>query len=458
MPGFGGVVFRRTSPELTGPGSVWEEGKSIYPAFGVMRESPNLEVRFKAGGILQFLHLQHESDKLAHQSKGYLLICFDELTHFEESQFWYMLSRNRSVTGQRPYVRATCNPDPDSFVRGLIDWWVGADGYPIAERDGVLRWFIRDGNSLVWADTRDELLPKCRHGQEPLSLTFIRSRLSDNPALTSKDPGYRARIESLPEVERLRLGGGNWNVRPEGGRYVKQEFFARRWAGCTGRLCKLNHTHTLPPLNIYSASDFAVSEKIAGRDPDFTEHGVFGISPDDDLYVLDWWYGQTLSDEWIEQLINLWHKWRPQCAFGESGVIAKAIAPPLAKRMRERRVNCRVEWLPTSSGSQAQSKTAGVGYDDPSKRAKAIRGRAFQARAAMGKIVFPEDSHAPWVARVVSQCVGFPNGKDDAFDVISHMALAIGQAHPAIIPTKPRELKRHDYSSKAPSADGWKTV
>jgi hypothetical protein len=47
-------------------------------------------------------------------------IGFDELTHFSESQFFYMLSRNRSMCGVRPYVRATTNPDADSWVATFI--------------------------------------------------------------------------------------------------------------------------------------------------------------------------------------------------------------------------------------------------------------------------------------------------------------------------------------------------
>lgn len=67
-------------------------------------------------------------------------IGFDELTHFSEAQFWYMLSRNRSMSGVRPYVRATTNPDADSWVAKLIDWWIDdVSGYPIPERGGVVR-------------------------------------------------------------------------------------------------------------------------------------------------------------------------------------------------------------------------------------------------------------------------------------------------------------------------------
>lgn len=445
-PDFDAIVFRRTSPQLIGGGSLWEKARAIYPLLGaVPRETPLLRVTFQSGATVQFQHMQHVDDVHSHQGKEYVLICFDELTHFEEYQFWYMVSRMRSMSGIRPYMRCTTNPDPDSFVRKLIDWWIGPDGFPIKERSGVLRWFIRDGDALVWADTRMELIERFGVEREPMSLTFIAASLDDNPALTTADPGYKGRLLALPEVERARLLDGNWDIRPEAGKYIRAAYFAKRWSG------------KLPPLNIYMASDYAVSEpEDGGKQPDYTEHGVFGVDPEDNLYVLDWWYGQTTSDVWIETLLDKWARWKPIVSFGEAGVIRKAIEPFLMKRIRERRIYCRMEWLPTSTGERGTG-TSKQGYRDRSKRAKAIRGRAFQARAAMGKVIFP--ANAEWADRVISQCVGFPNGLDDAFDVMSHICLAIDQAHPAIVvpPTKaPR--REGDYGGNRDDTEGWRVA
>lgn len=212
--GFGAVVFRRESTRLIGSGSIWEETSGIYPGLGAKpRESPVLEWRFPSGALIEFRHLQHEKDRLAHSGKQYAAIYFDELTEFEEAQFWFLLSRNRSTCGIRPYVRATCNPDPDSFVRQLIDWWIGPDGLPIAERSAVVRWFVREGDDLVWGDSEAEL--KARFpDRNPLSLTFIAAKLEDNP---KGDPTYRDKLNALPLVERSRLLGGNWNMRAAAG-------------------------------------------------------------------------------------------------------------------------------------------------------------------------------------------------------------------------------------------------
>lgn len=118
-PQFGGVIFRRTSPQLTGAGSLWEKAQELYRPLGAkMRESPTLSATFPSGATLEFLHLQHVKDIYAHQGKAYAFSGWDELTHFSGQQFWYLVSRMRSTSGIRPCMRATTNPDPDSFEIG----------------------------------------------------------------------------------------------------------------------------------------------------------------------------------------------------------------------------------------------------------------------------------------------------------------------------------------------------
>lgn len=221
--GVGVVIFRRELTRLTGAGSIWETTGSIYPSLGLTsRASPTMEWRHPgSGSTIELRHLQHESDKHAHQGKQYTAILFDEITEFTESQFWYLISRLRTTSGVRPYVRGTCNPDPDSFVRRLIDWWIGPYGLPIRERSGVLRWMVRDGDDVRWFDTEAEARAEYPQ-RNPLSFTFIAASLADNP---KGDPTYRDKLEALPRVDRERLLGGNWNVRPAAGMYFPRRCF-----------------------------------------------------------------------------------------------------------------------------------------------------------------------------------------------------------------------------------------
>ena len=154
--------------------------------------------------------------------------CFDELTHFKRSQFFYMLSRNRSGSGVPGYIRATCNPDASSWVAEFISWWWDPKtGYPIPERSGVIRWMYRRSDEIYWADNKEELweqfdLKTPEERAEPKSVTFIASTLQDNKILLSKDPGYMANLKALPTVERERLLHGNWLIMPAAGLYFKR--------------------------------------------------------------------------------------------------------------------------------------------------------------------------------------------------------------------------------------------
>lgn len=220
---FGGVIFRRTSPQIRNQGGLWDESTQIYPLLNAEPRQTVLEWLFPSGAKLKFAHLQYDLDVHDWQGAQVPFIGFDQLEHFSESQFWYMLSRNRSTCGVHPYIRATVNPDADSWVAKLIAWWIDQDtGFPIEERSGVVRWFVRVNNEIKWADTKEELAVD---GEDPKSLTFIPAKLSDNQVLMQKDPGYLANLKALSLVDRERLLGGNWKIVATAGKIFNRAWF-----------------------------------------------------------------------------------------------------------------------------------------------------------------------------------------------------------------------------------------
>lgn len=237
-PRFGCTIFRRTYPEVTNQGGPWDESMQLYPQLGGVPRVGELSWTFPGGARVEFGHLQYDDTCHRWHGSQIPLIEFDELTLFTEYQFTYLLSRNRSTCGVRPYIRATCNPDAGSWVADWVRWWVDPDtGYPIPERSGVVRWFCRDGDRLLWAGEPDAQLWQDKDGDAterparaiPKSFTFIPARLEDNPALTTADPGYLANLMALPEVERERLHGGNWKVVPRKGEWPPEYFFGDVW-------------------------------------------------------------------------------------------------------------------------------------------------------------------------------------------------------------------------------------
>ncbi len=224
---FGAVIFRRTTKQVTNEGGLWDTAGDVYPQIGAKPNVSRLQYKFPSGAAVTFAHLEYEKNKIDWQGSQIPMIGFDEVTHFTAGQFWYLVSRNRNPAdnGIRPYIRATCNPDPDSFVAELIAWWIDQKtGYAIPERSGVVRWFVRVNNTLIWADSAEELAAKYPKSK-PKSLTFIASSYSDNKIGLERDPGYLANLEALSTVDRERLKLGNWKVKPASGDYFKKSYF-----------------------------------------------------------------------------------------------------------------------------------------------------------------------------------------------------------------------------------------
>lgn len=266
-PRFGSVIFRRDRQQITNQGGLWTESREIYPQFGAKPNKSDLYYDFPTGSRIGFAGLQYEDDVAKFQGSQIPLIGFDELTHFTEYQFFYMLSRNRSTSGVRGYIRATTNPDAESWVADFIAWFINrTTGFPIAERAGRLRYFTRQGDKIFWGNDPAELLqyipanlPKgIAPGDLIKSLTFIPADVFDNKVLLENDPSYLANLLALPLVERERLLGGNWKIKPSAGK-----IFNRAW---------FNVVPIVPDGGLEVRFwDFAATAKtVAKKDPDFT--------------------------------------------------------------------------------------------------------------------------------------------------------------------------------------------
>jgi hypothetical protein len=201
-------------------------------------------------------------------------------------------------------------------------------------------------------------------------------------------------------------------------------FFQRVWFGTWDKLPK--------DIRYYGTSDYAVTDG-AG---DYTVHRIWGIDSEGDVCRVDGWRGQTASDEWIERKLDLIARYKPLAWFGEGGVIQKAVEPMLRRRMRERKVFCRLEWLPSVAD-------------------KPTRARSFQAMAASGRVKFEPGAD-------ISEHLVFPAGKnDDDVDCSSLIGRAIDQAHPAIVtiekPKGPRDRWAKLLDKEVEDVD-WRTA
>lgn len=306
------------------------------------------------------------------------------------------------ITGRGAHVALIDDPfknreEADSEVRRETVWkWYTS----------TLRTRLMPGGAIVLILTRwheddlaGRLLEKQRNEWKVIELPAVPDEG------TAKERALWPEWYDLAALKRIRsdIGPRDWSAlyqqkpTPDDGTFFKREWF--RW-----------YDEAPKQLHRYLCSDYAVSE---GKG-DWTEHGAFGLDADGNIFILDWWSGQTSADVWIETLLDMVEIHKPFAAFGESGVIRKAVEPYLIRRSRERKAFSRFEWI-TRTGD------------------KAAMARGFQARASMGKVYLPRTQ---WAENLLTQLLTFPAGKhDDKVDVCALLGMAMDQAHPAIAAT-----------------------
>ena len=230
-PGFRAAIFRRTTVQVKNSGGLWDTSKEIYLKLrNDSGQSPSPteappKWKFPSGATLLFSHLEHEQAKYDWDGAQIAFLGFDELIHFTPGQFWYLVGRNRSACGVRPYIRATTNPQTSGWVKRLISWWIYPDdheaehlrGMPIPERAGVVRYLARWNEASYWgespADAMAQLPEEGRvvyRAELVKSVTFIPGTLDDNAELTEKDPGYEGNLLSQDKKHGSRLRRGCW--------------------------------------------------------------------------------------------------------------------------------------------------------------------------------------------------------------------------------------------------------
>lgn len=289
-PNFVALILRRIRENITKVGGIWASSKKLFKPLGAKQNGSELTHTFKSGCVVGFGGMANaESDHEKYKSVEADFIGFEELTEFEEHQFWYMLSRNRGKTGKDPYIRATTNPKFGWVFRLLNGGgYVDDDGFAIPEMSGVIRWFFRNENNeqLEWFDTEqeawDEIKTRGLEDTIPRSFTFILASAKDNPY---QRDDYVASLSNLTRIERERLKHGNWKIESDEGDMFKSDWWAR--------------TLRPPPINQFKrfvrSWDIAHTEapkkgakkKAAKKQPARTAGVLMGITHDNHLYIFD---------------------------------------------------------------------------------------------------------------------------------------------------------------------------
>lgn len=199
------LIMRRQYTDLK---ALTEEAIVINGGRSGFNGSSPPSLRTADGRLLEFGAAAHAGDEMAWQGRAHDGIFIDEAAHFLESQILFLMGWLRSTEeGQRCRVVLASNPPMTAEGEWLTRWfapWLEPT-FPNPAMPGELRWAARLGDDLVWVDGPDPI-----DGVQPMSRTFIPSRLDDNPFLVGTN--YRAVLQGLPAEMQARLLRGDFTA------------------------------------------------------------------------------------------------------------------------------------------------------------------------------------------------------------------------------------------------------
>lgn len=234
-PGYAALLLRRTYADLSLPGALMDRANEWLRGTDARWRDKEKTWEFPSGASITFGYLETENDKYRYQGAEFQFIGLDEATQFSETQYRYLSSRLRRLTGVTIPLRLRCASNPG----GLGHEWVKAR-------------FVDPGDP-----------------ERP----FIPARLEDNPHLDIE--AYEQSLAQLDHLTREQLRAGRWDVLPEG-RLFKREWF------------RVVDPHEVPAsLKMVRFWDNAATEQKAGTDPDWTAGAKVGRNGTGAFYVLD---------------------------------------------------------------------------------------------------------------------------------------------------------------------------
>lgn len=244
---FNGYIFRKNKDDFD---NIINESKRWFSQLGKYNKSKDdMTWNFKSGAKLglTIYDMPYSDFEKKFRGQQFAYIGIDELPQMPFAMFKFLMTSNRNTVGVHSRILGTCNPDPLSWLRTFVDWWIGKEdtvysdgkthperkGFAIPERDGVVRYCYMPDDSvdnIIWGDTPEEVYEQCKDliddAWDPeweqfgytktsffvKSVTFIKASLKDNKALLKSDPSYVANLLNQPPDVRAREFDGNWDT------------------------------------------------------------------------------------------------------------------------------------------------------------------------------------------------------------------------------------------------------
>lgn len=191
LPGVQIAFFRRTYPELDGPGAAIQKAYEIFGGTAHVTDGGR-EWNWDNGSSFYFRHCQNEADMYHYQSQQIDIFMADESTHFTWTIIDYLLTRNRvsgDIPNFKPFAVLPSNPGNVGHV-----------------------WY----SQLFDVEKKQGEHERVKNVQNPngkyTKIYFIPAFLEDNKIGVARDPGYEGRLMERDAEVAKALRYGDWSV------------------------------------------------------------------------------------------------------------------------------------------------------------------------------------------------------------------------------------------------------
>lgn len=389
-PKFRGLVVRRLTPQIHGPGGIFETfvnlHRELYKDRLKVKKRDGI-IEYPNGSTVSFRHCQYEEDKHSFQGWQISAALLDEAQQLTQSQVIYIMSRLRSEANMKPKMRMTCNPaGKGHWLTNWLEWYLLPSGLPDPDKCGATRYFTMHNNEMIWGNSPEEL-QKIIPGCSPLSFTFINANIYSNPVLMKRQPEYVAWLEGQDRETKEALLYGNW--------YVTKTFdgyFKRKWTPIVDS----------PPFTArrFRGFDFAgsVVDEV-NKDPDYTATVLLSKTRDNTYCIEHAHRFRERYHQVEEYILNLSRVEPDDITYVipvDSGAAGKAYARALQQKLAE--TGRHVILHPTGNKS------------------KLIRFRPFASVCQSGAVSVVSASWNDWFFDELEQFQGDGKQHDDALD------------------------------------------
>lgn len=417
IPGYAGILFRKTLSELKLPSSLldrahtWLNGKNcLYVAGEHTYYFPTKNPDGSPGdpSKLTFGYIGNGTARERYQSAEFQFVGFDELTHHTESDYTWMFSRLRKKTCPK-------HPEIDPITKAPIY----QDNCPLCQQRKSLPERMRSASNPgssghKWVQNRFGIAPT-RIGSDIFYIgtnpdrPYIPATLDDN--LFVDQQSYNESLEQLDPLTRAQLRKGDWGASLDA--RFKAAWFAHRRYTRRGEYYVLGD-RVIPLVGgskiqrIFSVIDPAASGRDGPGDTDrykkmdksYTVITTFALTDDYQLIVLDMVRVYVEAPDIPKHVKAVFRRWKPAYLICEATGVGKAIYQAL------NRMGLPVRPIHPHADKINRSTDA-------------------QIRAEKGQIWLPQPPGPPWLKPFEDELftwTGHPYETDDIIDTLSYAA------------------------------------